>query len=121
MKAIVIACALAFGGVGGGAPAGLAQEPDATSPRALQKQLIAMYQARFPDARARGQIRLKIRVDASGNAADAAIERSSGNPALDSLALAGTPMMVFVPALAAGRGYRADKVSLTLEFPPKVE
>ena len=59
-------------------------------------------------------------MDISGNATTAEIAASSGNPALDSLALSLKDMLVFVPAIRNGL-YSEGTTELPIRFPPKEE
>ncbi len=84
------------------------------------RQLRSAYAARFKGDDARGTTTLKLHVNIAGDAATAEIARSSGNPALDSLALSLKDMLVFVPAIRAG-SYAEGTAELQLRFPPKEE
>ncbi len=97
--------------------------PPSSAPELLNRayvfrQLKTAYDRRFGTEAPRGTTTLRLHIDLGGNATAAEIERSSGSPALDSLALAMRPMLVFVPAIQGGL-YAEGSIKLPLRFPPK--
>jgi len=84
------------------------------------RELRRAYDEAFGKSAARGTTTLRLHVDIAGNAAPAEIASSSGNPALDSLALSLKDMLVFVHAIRRGR-YTEGTIELPVRFPPKEE
>jgi len=84
------------------------------------KELRHAFEARFRDGGARGTTTLRLHVTIAGDATTAEVASSSGNPALDSLALSLKDILVFVPAIQRGR-YAEGTSELPIRFPPKEE
>ena len=82
------------------------------------KQLKTAYEKRFGTTGERGSTKLRLHVDISGNATTAEVGSSSGNAALDSLALSFRERLVFVPAISRGR-YAEGTTELEMRFPVK--
>ncbi len=87
--------------------------------RYIMRAVRDTFAARFKDGSPQGTTTLSVHVNIAGDAAAAEIARSSGNPALDSLALSFRDRFVFVPAIEQGRYARAT-TELQIRFPPKV-
>ena len=86
----------------------------------IMRGLSEVVGARFKDGGARGTTTLRLHVNIAGDATAAEIARSSGVPALDSLALSLKDSLVFVPAIRSGR-YSEGTAELSIRFPPKEE
>ncbi len=93
--------------------------PTLLNQRYVWTRLAQSFDSTFHGSGARGTTTLRLRVSIAGDAATAEIAHSSGNPALDSLALSFKDRLVFVPAIRSGH-YAEGTAELQLRFPPKV-